>query len=561
MEYRDKPSVTGGAQAAFLGSAVRRRGVLTGAAALASLATMAPVAFAQEASRAGLQRPSEPFPKRGGSLRIGFGVTTAHFDLTQGGSASALCHMYNGLVRYNLSDGLRTIVPDLSSAWEISSDQLQYTFMLRSGVKFHDGVVFSADDVVASFQRIIAPPEGIVSVNKGIFSAVDKIEALDSMTVRFTLKAPRAYFMDILADPANIIYSKKVLDENKGDLKKVIAPGTGAFQFKEHRPAERWIMERNPNYWDAELPYLDQIELIHVPAWTDRGTGVLSGQLDLSWNISRETWDEGAKRKAQFGANLLGNYGCYAVMFNTKRGPLADPRVRRAIHLAVSRQDLITAFETQEMINLTRWIPYGNQLATPSDEIARLPAYRANKKDDIAEAKKLMAEAGYANGIKGLDFCVASVAAHAEILGPAFQDQLKQTLNIDCNIRITERALQIEDEQKGNFDMVLDTPGHTMGDLAVIGNAVFRTGASRNYGGYSNATLDGLLTQYEAATTLDERAQVASQAQDALDADPPWFLVGYTFHLLMWRNALKGLAFDYRAFSQWGRVETAWIDS
>jgi hypothetical protein len=54
---------------------------------------------------------------------------------------------------------------------------------------------------------------------------------------------------------------------------------------------------------------------------------------------------------------------------------------------------------------------------------------------------------------------------------------------------------------------------------------------------------------------------VASQAQDALDADPPWFLVGYTFHLLMWRNALKGLAFDYRAFSQWGRVETAWIDS
>ena len=469
--------------------------------------------------------------------------------------------MYNGLVRYNLSDGLRTIVPDLSSAWEISSDQLQYTFMLRSGVKFHDGVVFSADDVVASFQRIIAPPEGIVSVNKGIFSAVDKVEALDSMTVRFTLKAPRAYFMDLLADPANIVYSKKVLDENKGDLKKVIAPGTGAFQFKEHRPAERWIMERNPNYWDAELPYLDQIELIHVPAWTDRGTGVLSGQLDMSWNISRETWDEGAKRKAQFGANRLGNYGCYAVMFNTKRGPLADPRVRRAIHLAVSRQDLITAFETQEMINLTRWIPYGNQLATPSDEIARLPGYRANKKDDIAEAKKLMAEAGYASGIKGLDFCVASVAAHAEILGPAFQDQLKQTLNIDCNIRITERALQIEDEQKGNFDIVLDTPGHTMGDLAVIGNAVFRTGASRNYGGYSNATVDSLLTQYEAATTLDERAQVASQAQDALDADPPWFLVGYTFHLLMWRNALKGLAFDYRAFSQWGRVETAWIDS
>jgi peptide/nickel transport system substrate-binding protein len=469
--------------------------------------------------------------------------------------------MYNGLVRYNLVDGLRTILPDLSTAWEITSDQLQYTFTLRSGVKFHDGSSFSADDVVASFQRIIAPPEGIISVNKGIFGAVDKIEAIDPMTVRFTLKAPRAYFLDLLADSANVVLSKKTLEENKGDLKKIIAPGTGAFQFKEHRPAERWIFEKNPNYWDSELPYLDQLELIHVPAWSDRGTGVLSGQLDMSWNISRETWDEGVKRKAQFGANRLGNYGCYAVMFNTKRGPLADARVRRAIHLAVSRQDLITAFETQEWINLTRWIPYGNQLATPAEEIARLPGFRASKRDDIAEAKRLMADAGFANGIKGLDFLVASVAPHAEILGPAFQDQLKQTLNIDCTIRITERALQIEDEQKGNFDMVLDTPGHAMGDLAVIGNAVFRTGASRNYGSYSNATLDGLLNQYEAAGTLEERAQLAAQAQDALDADPPWFLVGYTFHLLMWQSRVKGLALDYRAFAHWGRVETAWIDA
>ena len=539
----------------------RRRGLLASAAALGSLAIGSPITFAQETLRAGQMRAPEPFPKRGGKLRIGFGVTTPHFDLAQGGAASVLCHMYNGLVRYNLVDGLRTILPDLSSAWEVSADQLQYTFMLRAGVKFHDGASFSAEDVVASFQRIVSPPEGVISVNKGIFSAVDKIEAIDGMTVRFTLKSPRAYFLDLLADPANVVISKKVIDENKGDLKKVMAPGTGAFQFKEHRPAERWIFEKNPNYWDSELPYLDQLELIHVPAWTDRGTGVLSGQLDMSWNISRETWDEGAKRKAQFGANRLGNYGCYAVMFNTKRGPLADARVRRAIHLAVSRQDLITAFETQEWINLTRWIPYGNQLATSIDEIARLPGFRASKRDDIAEAKKLMADAGFANGIKGLDFLVASVAPHAEILGPAFQDQLKQTLNIDCNIRITERALLIEDEQKGNFDMVLDTPGHSMGDLAVIGNAVFRTGASRNYGSYSNATLDGLLSQYEMASTFDERAQLAAQAQDVLDADPPWFLVGYTYHLLMWQAGVKGLALDYRAFAHWGRVETAWLDA
>ena len=543
------------------GGGVGRRGVLAGAMSLTAFAVSGGIVAGQDAQRAGLMRAPEPFPKRGGTLRMGFGVTTPHFDLVQGASTSVLCHLYNGLVRYNLADGLRTILPDLSASWEVSSDQLQYTFGLRRGVQFHDGAPFGADDVVASFQRIMAPPEGVVSINRGIFGAVEKVEAVDAMTVRFTLKAPRAYFLDMLADPANVIYSKRTLDENKGDLKKVIAPGTGAFVFKEHRPAERWIFERNPNYWDSELPYLDRIELIHVPAWTDRGTGVLSGQLDLSWNVSRETWDEGAKRKAQFGASRLANWGCYLVLFNTTKGPLADPRVRRAIHLAVSRQDLITAFETQEVINLTRWIPYGNQLATAPDDIARLPGYRATKRDDIVEAKRLLAEAGYAGGIKGIDLLVASVAPHAEILGPAFQDQLKQSLNIDCTIRIMERALLVEDEQKGNFEMVLDTSGHAMSDLAPIANAVYRTGASRNYGGYSNPAFDDLVTRYEAATSLDERSQIAAQAEDALDADPPWYMIGYTYHLPLWRAAAKGLALDYRAFVQWGRVETAWLDT
>ena len=561
MEYRDTPSITGGAQATFLGSALRRRGVLTGAAALASLATMAPVGFAQDVQRAGLMRAPEPFPKRGGTLRFGFGVTTPHFDINQGGNVSVMAHLYNGLLRFNIVDGLRTILPDLATSWEISEDQLNYTFSLRPGVKFHNGDVMSAQDVQASFPRIITPPEGIVSVNKGNFAAVEKVETLDPLTVRFTMKAPCAYFLNVLADPGNVVYSKKTLDENKGDLRKVIAPGTGAFVFKEHLPAERWVFERNPNYWDAELPYLDRIEFIHAAAWSDRGTGVLSGQLDISWNVSRETWDEGAKKKAQFGTTRIPNFGGYDVIFNTKKGPLADPRVRRAIHLGVSRQDLITAFETQEMINLTRWIPNGNELATASDVIARLPGYRVGKQDDITEAKKLLTEAGYPNGISGMELLCASIAPHAELLAPAFQAQLKQNLNISCTIRVMERALLVEDEQKGNFEMVLDAVTHNISDLAPIGNAVFRTGASRNYGGYSNATVDSLLTQYEAATSFEDRMQLAEQAQDALDADPPWLHLGYTFHLPMWRSVVKGLALDYRAFVQWGRTETAWIDS
>jgi peptide/nickel transport system substrate-binding protein len=508
----------------------------------------------------GVLRAPEPNPKRGGTLRVAVGVTTAHFDIHQGAATHVLCHMYNNLVRWNLADGLRSIIPDLAQRWEISADKLVYTFYLRDGVKFHDGTPFSAEDVVATFRQIIWPPQGIVSPNRELFAMVDKVEAVDRLTVRFTLKEPRAYFLELLADPSSVIYSKKTLDENGQDLRRVIAPGSGAFIFKEHKQAERWVFERNPNYWDPELPYIDRMEWLHVPAWSDRGTAVLTGQADLSWNVSRETWEEGQRRKDIVQVNTLPNFGAYAVLFNTRKKPFDDPRVRRAIHLAVSRQDLIKAFQTQEWINLTRWIPYGDKFATPPEQIARLPGYRPDKSEDIATARRLLAEAGYADGIRGVDFLSASVAPHAEIMAPAFQDQLKRTLNIETRIRVTERALLGDEQQKGNFDIVLDTPGHILSDISPLANTYWKTGGSRNWGGYSNADFDRILRQYDTETDEQKRKQLADQLQDLLDQDPPWYLIGFTFHLPMWRNYVKGLALDKRAFAQWGRIETVWLD-
>ena len=117
-------------------------------------------------------------PKRGGTLRTAFGVTTASYDLHQGGAAAVLCHMYNNLVRHNLVDGLQTIVPDLAASWEISEDGLAYTFALREGVTFHDGTPFTAADVVATFTRIINPPEGIHRQIRTDFLMVESVEAV-----------------------------------------------------------------------------------------------------------------------------------------------------------------------------------------------------------------------------------------------------------------------------------------------------------------------------------------------------------------------------------------------
>jgi ABC-type transport system substrate-binding protein len=235
-----------------------------------------------------LLRPTDGPPKRGGRPEGAFGVTTSNFDIIQGGSGSVLWHLYNNLVRFNPIDGLNTITGDLAESWEKSADGKTYTFKLRQGVKFHDGQVLSSADVVATINRIKNPPEGSISTAKSWFNVMDKVEAPDANTVKFTLTKPVGYFLEILAKEADRHLLEEVDRRQQGRLPQGDRPGTGAFKLKEHRVGERWIMEKNPDYFDKELPYLDGIELIHAAAWSDRGTAVLTGQATLVECLDRD---------------------------------------------------------------------------------------------------------------------------------------------------------------------------------------------------------------------------------------------------------------------------------
>ena len=541
------------------------------ASALAACAAAAPAEVAAPAAAptavptpeavatgAGMMRPGGN-PQRGGILRTAFGVTMTHFDAHQGGGTHVLSHMYNNLVRNNLVDGLRTIIPDLAESWEPGEGGLSYTFALREGVTYHDGEPFSAQDVVATFGRILDPPEGIVSPMRANFTFVDSVEAVDDMTVRFNLNSPRPFFLNLLTPTNALIYSKKSLEEHNYDLREVIAPGTGAFRFVDHLPAEKWVMERNPDYWDPELPYVDGLEMLHVPAWSDRGTAVLTDQADMSWNVAKETWDEGKNRPDSVQANQLANFGAYWVFINNREAPFDDPRVRKAIHLAVSKQNLAAAFGTQELINITRWVPQGDPYATTPEELSTMPGYRADKDEDVATAQQLLADAGYGDGLSGIQL-LAAAGPQGELLAPAFQDMLKRQLNIETDIRIVERALLGSEQQSGNYQLMVHTRGHSVSDISPRGNLWWATGGSQNFGGYSNPDFDTLLSSIDVELDVETRTGQIADGQNLLDENPPEYLVGYTYHLPMWNNRVHGLALDRRVFAEWGRMETVWID-
>lgn len=543
---------------------VSRRALIKWATALglsAPALTRAQMLVAAQANGedTGLLVAPEVSPKRGGTLRTAFGVTTTSYDIHQGGNLYVLTQLYDGLIRFNPLDGLQTIIPSLATGWETSEDGLSYTFPLRSGVAFHDGGELTADDVVATFMRIIDPPEGMVSVMRSLFRSVESVEALDSLTVRFNFSVPQADFLTVMAAPFSVVYPKRVLDENNQDLRAVVAPGTGPFIFEEYQEGERWILSRNPNYWNPELPYVDRMEMLNVPAWSDRGTAILTDQADLSWNVSVETF-EAAESRDDVAGKKVPSTGAYTVIINTTREELSDPKVRRAMYLALNRRALREVFRTQETIAVSRWVSPASPFAMPAEEILQIPGYRDDKEADIEEAKSLLAEAGFADGISGLELLSASVAPHAEIMAPAVQDMLKSTLNIDTTIRVVERSLLVEEESKGNFDLVLDTPTIAVSDISSIGNLYFKTGGSQNFGKFSSPEFDALLEAADQELDPEKRTAIIRDVEDALDQAVPWLLIGWTFHLPMWRTALKGLGMDLRTQSIWGRLDLAWLD-
>jgi len=155
----------------------------------------------------------------------------------------------------------------------------------------------------------------------------------------------------------------------------------------------------------------------------------------------------------------------------------------------------------------------------------------------------------------------ASVAPHAEILAPAFQDELKRTLGIETKIRVMERALLIEELKKGTFDMMVQTEYRSpIGDPGPGWEMCLKTGGSLNFSRYSNPEFDKLLKQINSETNKGKRKQLFAQGLALLDQTAPLYLIGFTDHLPMWRNTVKGHNSEARVFSELGRVDTFWLD-
>jgi peptide/nickel transport system substrate-binding protein len=519
------------------------------------------------ASSAIFNRPPEANPKRGGELRTGWPIAANHYDLHQGTIAyGGMTMMYNNLVYQNAADGERTLIPDLAASWTMSDDGTVYTFPLREGVRWHDMQEFDSSDVIATFDRFFNPPEGVTTKAMAEkYDAIESYKANGPYEVEFKLKQLTPWFLELLAaDPLfypGVIYAEHELTRTNGDLRSEISAGTGPFTVKEIQAGEMWVLEANANYWDPELPYVDSIKQFHIGAWPDRGAAVLTGQTDFAWNVSFDTWKEGASQPNKFQVGLPSGTGGWGIWYNQDRPGFSEQKVRQAIHLALDRKS-ISDIITSVVIPFPQ-AHWGGPHPYQIDGWDQLPGWRNEKEADVARAKELMAEAGFPDGFVAKKLVLSQPAPFSEVSGPAILAEMADKLGITYEeTAVIERSLEGDTLTERDWDIFIGPSGtgsDTM-DPTKMWQKYYACDGGMNFSGHCDSTLDGLLEQLLVETDESVRQSLATQAMENLNDNPPhWYCCG-TAGIPMARTYVKGLSIPTRINGGWKRFETVWLD-
>jgi len=510
-------------------------------------------------------------PKRGGTLSLRT-WDPPHFDPFQTISYKthiALSFTHSRLLRHRAGPG---VVPgtfpiegDLAEAWSQPNDTT-YVFKLRRGVRWHNkppvnGREVTAEDVVFSVNYFMTVKG---NANAYMLRSLDKVEAPDRYTVKFTLKEPFVWFLDMLSNPhAVAIVAREVLDKF-GDYKKPEAVvGTGPWMLETYRPNVGLTFVRNPNYFVAGLPYIDRIETTVDEDNASRIAAFLSGKYDLGWEfpatINRTDWvqiKDTLKQKRprlqtlEFPAPVMSH-----VSMRTDQKPFSDIRVRYAMSLAIDRQAIIdSVFEGVGAMNppvpaaLREW-------SVPFDKLGEGAKYYAH---DPAEAKRLLAAAGYPNGFPAT-MCFTTYGSTVLVDSMQLVQKDLKAVGIDAKIDQKEYGAYIATCFYGKFDSITYGPqtGFLEPDNFLFGQ--YYPGELKNQSHINDPVVADMLVRQRRTADLAKRREIIFEIQRYLAKQQYYVQMPSGVYIAVWEGALKNygpnMGYDYG-----GRLMAAWLD-
>ncbi len=343
---------------------------------------------------------AELHPTRGGTLDFAVDAEPPNYDCHANFSfvfIHPVIPHYSTLLKFDTAN-YPQVVGDLAESWSVSTDRRTYTFKLRQNVLFHDGSRLTSADVKASYDRIIHPPQGVLSVRRADYAAVAGIDTPDPATVVFHLQWPEAAMLANFASPWNCIYSAAKLKEDPL-FPKTHVLGTGPFVFVEHLKGDHWTGKRWDKYFLVGRPYLDGYRADFI-AGAAQVEAMERGRIMAQFrSFSPAERDEMVKAIGDRIEVREGPWTSYlAVAFNATRPPFDDARVRRALSLAIDRWHGAQALADTTFLKYVGGLMRpGTAISMPEAELVTLPGFSRDIAASRAEARRLLAEAGVAN--------------------------------------------------------------------------------------------------------------------------------------------------------------------
>jgi len=347
--------------------------------------------------------------------------------------------IFNGLVRYPPGDQVR-VEPDLASSWKVSPDKKVWTFTLRKGVFFHSypgnpgGYELTSEDVVYSFKRAADTKR---SSYAGEYTGMT-FEAVDPYTVRITIEKPISdtlFLAKVASYAGGMIVCRKAIEEKGDDWAKTFPVGTGPFMFESYEPRQKTVLTDNPKYFRG-APILKQVVVRYIAAVNSRELGLQSGELQIIEGLKEDKWLEKVATFPDVTVKSFGPCETQELNFNMTKPPFNDIRVRKAFSYAVSREG-VAAFMGKGLA-----VPiYSPAQAPPAPgALTKEEAVKAGVvyEDNIAEAKKLLGEAGFPNGLK-TEVIISEMASSYQKPMVAIQAQVKKA-GIDLMLKVVDHS-------------------------------------------------------------------------------------------------------------------------
>ena len=456
--------------------------------------------------------------KRGGEVRVLTHRDVRNYDpiyYASFGDQGMLRPMYNGLLEYGPES--YEVVGKLAERWQVGTDGATLTFKLRSGVKWHDGQPFGAEDVAYTLDAIANPPEGIRSRRQGTALLIDSVQTPDPSQVVVKTK--------FLALVTGLLAQAMIAPKQWHTDNTLVPPGngngTGPFELVAHG-AQGWSYGANPDYFLPGLPYLDRVSYVIVKDHTQRQVALRAGQGDIDWvdwrAVGPEQIEQVRGQEPNLEINLSARTNLYGIVMNLdlEDRPWADLKVRQAMNLAINRDDILKG--TRQGILAGFFYPPPH-LGFPPDKLAGFPGFGPDMAGRLAQARQLMRDAGHPNGFEATIHITGQSPHDDSAL--IIQAQL-QEIGIRLNIDPIDSSVFLGNLADGAFPLAFRSFPTADFDPNSIG-VFYESDGGQNVGivNYNNSEVDSLFAAQRRESDPDKRQRILDDIQTILFRDLP----------------------------------------